>query len=218
MQLKITLQGNGIAVITAACDQLASGTAYLAAARALNHTGAKVETRVVRSLAKQVGLKQGDLFRRDRTIRGVKASASNPRFELMTRGTAIRAVELRHFVYKRPKQGRGSDGRFTAVTGKGGGVRLGGWARARTVRSGFKVAAGADWGVGKKKADGLYYRPDRDNKKRFGGFRTMYGANINKQLVQAETLAAFDAVVNDPTHGLTRRIDHELKRLIPAFS
>lgn len=217
MHLTFTVVGPGFATITADLEKIASGVHAAGLAKALNRVGDKVEKRTLRELAKQVGLSKGELFRNGRVLRIGRASSSHLAFEVHTSGRAIKAIELKHWVRPRPKQGRDARGRFLAIPdGAGGGVKLGGWARGKIVRSGFKIAAGVAWGGGSKKADGLYYRPDRGDKRRFGGFRTMYGANLNKQLVSDETRRAFEDVVNG-SGGLGYEVGRELRQILRGF-
>ena len=213
---KMTVEGDGLAVITADLAALAGRVHERGLAKALNRVGDKVETRTVRLLAKQTGVDKSLLFKNGRVLSIGRAAPGHLRYEFKTRGKAIKAIELKHRVYARSPQKHDARGRFMPVAdGAKGGVKLVGWAQGKVVKSGFKIAAGVDWGAGQKKADGLYYRPDKDVKGRFG-FRTMYGANINKQVVSDETAAAFQAIVEGPS-GLPYEVNRELRQILRGF-
>lgn len=80
-------QGNGIARLTAAVDQLEGPRKRAALRRAVNHTGDKTFTVVRRVLAKQMGLKQADLQRRGLSKR--RANDASLTFTIIGRGKHI---------------------------------------------------------------------------------------------------------------------------------
>lgn len=209
IRLDVKVQGDGVIRLVGIVDELARERHKKGLARALNHIGDQVVTRTKRVLAKQAGLPQSKLFTNGRTIHARRATPSDLVFEVVSRGKAIQAAEFPHVVYKRPKQGRDSGGRFTALPeGAGRGVRVKLWQRHHVQRSGFKIEAGAAWGRGVKARDGLYYRKSKTQRFHFGA---MYGANLNKEMVKDASAAQFNAIVAEK---LAPRVHHELAWLM----
>jgi hypothetical protein len=86
-------QGNGIARLTYASEQLSSNKKNTALRRALNHTGAKTFTIVKRTLQQQIGAPQHIILRYGR-IRPVRASGGLLEYQIVSRGGPI---PLKHF-------------------------------------------------------------------------------------------------------------------------
>ncbi|MFN3624431.1 MAG: hypothetical protein ACK4TP_10250, partial [Hyphomicrobium sp.] len=91
--LEIHWDGNGIARITAATEALAGPKKTAVLRRAINHTGDKVYTIVVRTLAKQIGAPAGVIKRYGQVT---KIRASNATLTYMIRGNGG-PIPLKHF-------------------------------------------------------------------------------------------------------------------------
>jgi hypothetical protein len=210
IRLDVGVKGDGIIRLLGITDGIVRKRHRVGLARALNHTGAQVVTRTKRELARQAGLPQSKLWSNGRTIGARRASPDNLVFEVISRGKAIQAAEFPHMVYKRPKQGRDSRGRFMAIEKSAKqGVRVKLWQRQHVQRSGFKIEAGVPWGRGVKARAGLYYR--KDGTARFANVYGMYGANLNKEMVKDASARAFHEVV---AQKLAPRVAHEISRLM----
>lgn len=179
-------KGDGIARITAALDTLASPRHAAAMRRAVNHVGDKTFTAVRRAVAQQMGVNQKALVANGRGLSKVRATGGNIEFKIVSNGRAMRATE------------------FPYTASKGGGATFYPWGKAHHQPRGFLIRAGAKWGRGSLKQDGLYHRvgPGRYN------FKAMYGPNINKELVKDVSAKTFQDVF---ARDLPARVEHEVR-------
>lgn len=114
-------QGNGIARLTAAADKLAGPQKYTVLRRALNHTGDKVHTIVVRTLAKQIGAPQ-HVIKKYGKISKIRASNATLTYMIRCNGGPI---PLKHFRAYQTRKG----------------VSAAPWNNRKTYKSGFIVAS-----------------------------------------------------------------------------
>jgi hypothetical protein len=157
--------------------------AHNAFRRAINHTGAKAKTQVVRSLAKQMGLPQ-------RKVR---------------EGLSFRRANFERLEYTITGQGRAMSLKEFGAKQFGYGVRAKPWGRSQrfagafifagTPSSGQPVAGGHVF----KRTDGWHSTP----------IEKLYGPSIPKEMVKDASAAAFERTAGD----LGARVGHELRRL-----
>ncbi len=126
--------GAGIPKLTIACQKLSSGQKNNALRRALNHTGDKVHTIVLRTLSDQIGAPQA-IIRRYGNITKIRANNASLTYTIRASGGPI---PIKHF--------------RTYQTRKG--VSASPWKNRKTYRSGFIVASlggHAFWRTGRKR-------------------------------------------------------------------
>lgn len=99
--LSIRWSGNGIARIEAATEALSSSKKYVALRRAINHTGDKTNTRVMRTLSRQIGATQA-IIRRYGRISRVRANNAALEYLIISRGGPI---PLKHFKARQTRTG-----------------------------------------------------------------------------------------------------------------
>lgn len=120
-QLVIKWTGNGIARIRAAADTLAGPRKTAALRRAINHTGDKTRTQVMRALAHEIGASQ-TIIRKYGGVRARRASAGLLEYAIISRGGPI---PLKHFRARQTKRG----------------VTASPWRNRKTYKSAFIVAS-----------------------------------------------------------------------------
>ena len=102
IQLAIRWDGNGIARITEAVQNLTNDAKRATVLRrALNHTGDKVHTRVMRTLAKQIGAPQA-VIKRYGKISKIRASGASLSYTIRAKGGPI---PLKHFKARQTGKG-----------------------------------------------------------------------------------------------------------------
>ena len=191
MQIQISLGEQALARFGNQIGALGEGGTKIAFARAVNHTGAKARTQVVRALTKQTGLRRAVIVRaveeRKAVQRGTLAQAACHR--LTTRGGDIalkyfRPVEFRRGVRARPF------GRATMFPGKF--TRGGLFPNRKALRMGghvFENVEAPTWGGRIEVVDS--------------------GVVIPEQMVTGETAAAWRRVIGAQ---LLPRLEHEVSR------
>lgn len=99
--LSLRWTGNGIARIEAATKTLAGSGKQVALRRALNHTGDKANTRVLRTLSRQIGAPQ-TMIRKYGRITKIRASNAVLEYLIIARGGPI---PLKHFGARQTRSG-----------------------------------------------------------------------------------------------------------------
>lgn len=160
-----------------------------AIARALNHTGAKAKTQVIRAVTKQTGLKRGVIVR---AIKPTLASAGALAYALKSQGGDIR---VRFFSPKESRPGvvakpRGKSTLYPSTFMKGG-----------CFPNRKAITRGLTGG-------GVYQRTGRG---RFPVREARSGVFIPEEMVEGESRAAFLAVAE---RDLVNRLAHELARIL----
>lgn len=175
---------------------------HLGLQRALNHTGDKARTKVVRALAKQTGLPYGVIRKAVRTGRAWGAGADASQFV----------------------QGRGS--LEYVLSSKGGDISLK-YFKARETRAGVSAAPlgqrkifGGTFIKGgqfpkRKEAAGLNGHVYQRTSKKRGPLEFQdSGVTIPVEMLKGSAAEAFTAVVNEE---LPNRVMHEISRLAPGI-
>nr|USU32912.1 hypothetical protein NG677_04215 [Methylobacterium sp. OTU13CASTA1] len=169
----------------------AAGKAPLALARALNHTGAKAKTQMVRALVIQTGLKRPTFVR---ALKPSNASAGRLSYEITSYGGDVSlkyfgARETRKGVSAAPWNDRGIyDGTFMKAGWFPNRVSKGNWNGQVWRRTGTATASGMD----------------RFEKQKSGLF-------IPEEMVRDESAKAFN---DTASRDLGDRLAHELTRII----
>lgn len=187
----MTWSGDGIPRLVAAVSVLAGEQRLKALSRAVNHTGDKAFTVVKRTVARQVGITQSDLIRRNALLkRKASPTSGGITYEIKSTGAYI---PLKDFKARQ--------------TGKG--VSAAPWNQRKTFKGMFIVPSLGShvfMRVGPKvvMTKGRYKGRKRQRiVKRWGG-------SVPKELVKAETAAAFMAVVSS---SLPPRVEHEVRQI-----
>lgn len=191
--VSLTVSGDGLPRFADAVARIGSRNARRAYVLALNHTGRKVQTAVIRALAKQVGLPSGRLrdLGRIRSTSAEHSSAGEPAFIIRSTGRHLPLGEFR------PSQ-------FSY------GVRANPWGRAQRFEGAFIFAGNR--GSGQRMPSGnVFYNSRRFNPAsgRSNLALPMWGPAIPKEMVKDESAAAFERVSGD----LGDRVRHEVRRL-----
>lgn len=187
------IRGDGLPKFADAVEAVGSSRARRTYVSALNHTGARVQTAVIRALAKQVGLPSGRLRELGR-IKATRATASegnDPSFRIKSSGAYLSLGEFR------PSQ-------FSY------GVKANPWGRSQRFPSAF-IFAGHRRSGQRMPFGGVFQNSGRFNPKsgRNNLALPLYGPAVPKEIVQGESKAAFEARAQD----LGARVAHELRRL-----
>jgi hypothetical protein len=132
----LTMQwsGNGVPKLTIACQKLSSGQKANAFRRALNHTGDKVYTIVLRTLSDQIGAPQAVIRRYGKII---KLRANNAALTYTIRA-AGGPIPIKHFRAYQTRKG----------------VSAAPWKNRKTYRSAFivpRLGGHAFWRTGRKR-------------------------------------------------------------------
>lgn len=169
----------------------AGKNAPLALARAINHTGAKARTQMVRALVPQTGLKRKTIIK---ALRENKASAGSLTYAIKSHGGNIR---LKHFGARETRQGVSAApwGRRAVYAHT---FMKAGWWPNRVVKSNWNGQVLER--VGSKTSTG---------KDRFQVVRS--GLFIPDEMVQGASAAAFNSTA---AADLPARLEHELGRML----
>lgn len=169
----------------------AGKNAPLALARAINHTGAKARTQMVRALVPQTGLKRKTIIK---ALRENKASAGSLTYAIKSHGGNIR---LKHFGARETRQGVSAApwGRRAVYAHT---FMKAGWWPNRVVKSNWNGQVLER--VGSKTSTGN----DRFQVVRSGLF-------IPDEMVQGASAAAFNSTA---AADLPARLGHELERML----
>ena len=187
--MTIEWSGNGVARITTAVEALAGTQKHKALQRAVNHVGAKTFTQTKRSLAKQMGVTQKALTEGGRTLTAHPAYGGDLSYHIRTGGRAMRLKAFK----PNPSEPGARPPSLTAAP----------WGNRRAFKRAFWIGAGAKWGLGAKSEANIYMRL---GKKRFP-VKSLYGPNLNKELVKDTVAANFFAIVR---RDLPARVAHEI--------
>ncbi|MBD8556894.1 phage tail protein [Rhizobium sp. CFBP 8762] len=219
MKLEISWQdASGIERLSNALGVLDSHKKHLALQRAVNHTGAKAKTQVIRALAKQTGLKSEviraavkvnkawgasadpEQFARSLASKNRAPGAQSLHYSLTTRGGDI---SLKHFKARETLRGVtaspfGERKLFPGTFIKGG-------------RFPNRVTASG--------LNGHVYEPESNAKTGKSTWRrpvSFYdsGVIIPVEMLKGATADAFTSVVN---RHLANRVNHEINRLCPGI-
>lgn len=189
--LSIRIVGDGLEIFDNVTRALSEGEIKVIAARAMNHTGAKVRTQVTRALTKQTGLKRKVIVK---ALKISRATAGNPKHSYLDSRMEFRIrasgadIGLHHFD---PQET--DDGVVARPFGK------------RTVFPGTFIYGGPWWRRASRPIAGgrvLF----RSSGKRLPIDKAKSGVVIPKELVQGETAKAFAGAAE----MLEARIAHEM--------
>ena len=185
MAVSVRVEGGGIQRFADAAKDLASDKAALAYMRALNHTGAKANTRVRRALKSQTGLASLALVDKLGALGKSRAGKSRLSYEISSTGSHIplhwfKAAQFGYGVRASPW---GKTQRFPGT-----------FIFAGSPRSGKYVSGGA-----------VFHRVTTASLP----IEKLYGPAIPKEMVKDQTADAFNAVAGD----LPGRVAHEVKRM-----
>lgn len=190
---------DGVNRLMNAMSMMSGHQKHLAIQRAVNHTGDRARTRVVRALARQTGLKQAVIRRAVKVQRAWGASADAGAFVpgggslvyvMTARGGEI---ALRHFAARETRKG---------VTAAPRGTR-------QLFPGTFMMAGRFPNRVEASGLNGHVYK--REGKTRLPIAKQKSDVVIPVEMVRGETLAAFETA----TATLTDRVMHEINRLAP---
>lgn len=186
--MEITVTMDGVAQRYAdQLDKLGAGQAKVALARALQHTGAKAKTQVIRALTAQTGLKRQVL------VRAVKPSMRGElTFVLETKGGDI---SLKYFGANETRRG---------VTAKP-------WNTRRLYAGAFMKGGLFPNRVPLSKGGGHAYQ--RVGGGRLPIARVKSGLYIPTEMLKGQTVAAWERVIRS---DLAPRVEHEVARMLPG--
>ncbi|WP_375261842.1 hypothetical protein [Palleronia sp.] len=162
--------------------------AHNAFRRAINHTGSKGRTQVVRALTKQTGAKRATVLA---ALHVTKANFGSLEYKITARGQPLSLKEFgaKQFGYGVKAKPWGNSRRFE-----------GAFIFAGTRKSGKFVAGGHVF----KRTGGFSANSGRNN-----AIEKMFGPSIPKELVKDASAAAFERTADD----LGQRVQHELSRM-----
>lgn len=171
----------------------AGKNAPLALARAINHTGAKARTQMVRALVPQTGLKRKTIVK---ALRESKASPGALTYAIRSHGGNIR---LKHFSARETRQG----------------VSAAPWGKRAIYPHTFMKAAWFPNRVTKPGWNGqVFERTGSKTKTGMARFQVVRsGLFIPDEMVQGASAAAFNATA---AADLPARLEHELGRVLGA--
>lgn len=191
--VSLSVSGDGLPRFADAVAALGGRQARRAYVLALNHTGRKAQTAVIRALARQVGLPQGRLraLGRIRSTSAEHSPAGEPAFVIRSTGRYLPLGEFRpaQFSY---------------------GVRANPWGRAQRFEGAFIFAGNRRSGQ-RMPGGNVFYNSRRFNPAsgRNNLALPMWGPAIPKEMVRDESRQAFEGTARE----LGPRVAHELRRL-----
>ena len=176
----------------------AGAKAPLALARAINHTGGKAKTQMVRELTKQTGLKRGVIFR---ALKPMNASAGSLTYTITSRGGN---VSLKYFGARETRPGVSAAPWNRRQVYFGAFMKAGWWPKRVSKGNWHGQVFRRTGGVTKNARDGSSRKMDKFEKVRSGLF-------IPHEMVTGATAAAFHREVEASLPG---RLSHELGRVL----
>lgn len=151
--------------------------------RAINHTGSKSKTQVVRALAKQMGVNQA----------------------LVRKGLAVRRANFDKLEYTITASGRELSLKEFGAKQFGYGARAKPWGNSRRFEGAF-IFAGTP-GSGQPVAGGHVFK--RTDGSASTPIEKLYGPSVPKEMIKDASADAFTRIADD----LPGRIEHEFRRL-----
>lgn len=190
-----------------ALGRLNSHEKQLVLQRAVNHTGDKARTQVIRVLSKQTGLNYGVIKRAVKTIRAYGASASS-------------FVEGRgSLTYTMWSSGGDISLKYFKARETRGGVTAAPFGKRQLFAGSFMKGGHFPNRVNVRKLNGHVYEPaspGRTGKSTWGrkvNFKDS-GVIIPAEMIKGASLEAFQSVVNAT---LPDRVSNEIRHLVPGF-
>ena len=187
-KLIVTWSGDGLIRIEAALKELAGRSRKRnALRRAVNHTGNKVHTQVVRAVARQIRAPQA-VIKKYGAVRRIRANAQNLAYTIRSDGGPI---PLKYFRANQTRKG----------------VSAAPWGNRKVYRHAFLIAKFANhafWRSGPKRrmSKGRYQNKMRQPIERIAG------PNVPKEIVRDQVRKVF---VQHVARELPKRVEHEIK-------
>lgn len=190
MQIKISMADDVLRRYGNQLGAIGDAKARMALARAVNHTGAKAKTQVIRALTKQTGLKRGTIVKAVRQRQANPTGGGDATYELVTRGGDI---SLKVFAARELRAGTKAKpwGRWQMFPGAF--MRGGRFPKRVPLSMGghvFRRAGSSRLPIALQKS----------------------GVYIPKEMLAGETAAAWERVI---ATSLMPRVQHEIARLLP---
>lgn len=198
-EIKIDVRDEALRRFANQLGALGDGLAKTVMARALNHEGDKGRTQVKRTLVKQTGIRYGKINEAVKTVRATRMTLEY-RIEARGEETNLNLFGARDRSGLRMNLKGADVGKAQQADQKNrSGVSAAPWGRRMIFKHSFIVPA---------YGDRVYIRTEKGS--RFP-LRQVFGPNIARELVKAETAETF----RKGSAGIADRIAHEIARVLP---